>query len=202
MLTRPMQALCVRVTLIALLAPAIAGAASDAHAAPADGREIAVQVTRYGEMIIVDVDAYVQATPREAWDVLTDYDHMAQFVSNLESSSILSRSGNTLQVVQKGKASRGPLTFAFDNVREILLSPYHEIRSRLLSGNLKASDFITRVVDEGSNVRILNHGEFIADVWVPPVIGPAMIKAETKKQFGELTTEILRRKAQAHANRP
>jgi hypothetical protein len=30
-------------------------------------------------------------------------------------------------------------------------------------------------------------------MWVPPLIGPAMIEAETRKQFGEIRTEILRR---------
>jgi len=33
------------------------------------------------------------------------------------------------------------------------------------------------------------------DMWVPPFIGPAMIEAETKKQFGEIRAEILRRNA-------
>jgi hypothetical protein len=97
--------------------------------------------------------------------------------------------------MQRGKASRGPLTFTFENVREIVLTPYREIRSRLISGDLEASEFTTRVVDHGASAQIINHGEFIPKVWVPPVIGPAVIQAETRKQFQELRMEILRRKA-------
>jgi hypothetical protein len=44
---------------------------------PAD---IAVAAHRDGEAIVVDVSLVVQASPLEAWDVLTDYDHMARFV--------------------------------------------------------------------------------------------------------------------------
>jgi hypothetical protein len=32
-------------------------------------------------------------------------------------------------------------------------------------------------------------------MWVPPYVGPAVIEAETQKQFGEIRTEILRRSA-------
>jgi hypothetical protein len=39
----------------------------------------------------------------------------------------------------------------------------------------------------------VNHGEFITDVWVPPVIGPGFIQAETRKQYDEMRREILRR---------
>jgi hypothetical protein len=35
----------------------------------------------------------------------------------------------------------------------------------------------------------------VPDVWVPPLIGPSVIEAETRKQFDEVRTEILRRSA-------
>jgi hypothetical protein len=34
-------------------------------------------------------------------------------------------------------------------------------------------------------------------MWVPPIIGPVLIEAETQKQFGEIRREILRRNALA-----
>ena len=68
------------------------------------------------------------------------------FLSNLEYSGVEDTAGNVLRVRQKGKATRGPLTLTFDIVREMELLPYSEIRSRLISGDLKASDFVTRIV--------------------------------------------------------
>jgi uncharacterized protein YndB with AHSA1/START domain len=110
-------------------------------------QDIVVHVQKDGQIIMVDVDCPVDAPRSIVWEVLTDYDHMAQFVSNLEYSGVDDRVDNVLRVHQKGKASRGPLTLKFDNVREIELVPDHEIRSRLISGDLKASDFTTRIVE-------------------------------------------------------
>ncbi len=176
-------------------------AASLSHAAPQDSRDILVHVEKKGEWVIVDVDFPVDATVLEAWNVMTDYDNMSKFVTNLLSSKIIGRDGNTLNVEQKGKASRGPLTISFENVREIILTPPHEVHSRLVSGDLKASEFTTRVIDRGAFTQITNHGEFIPNIWVPPLIGPALIEAETRKQFQELRVEILRRKVETAAGR-
>lgn len=164
-----------------------------ARPAPTDNADIAVHVTKDGPTINVDVDCPVAAPVAVVWGVLVDYDHMAQFISNLETSIVRERNGNRLNVYQKGKARRGPVTFTFENVREIQLVPDREIRSRLISGDLKSSEFTTRIVDEGGGLHIINSGRYTPKIWVPPLIGPALLEAETRKQFGEIRAEILRR---------
>jgi hypothetical protein len=159
-----------------------------------DGSDIVVHVKENGATIIVDVEMVVRASPLAAWDVLTDYDHMAQFVNNVQASKITDRKGNTLVVAQKSGTSFGLLKFEFDNVREVELIPHSEIRSKLISGDMKASAFTTRILsDGGGGARVLNHGEFIPTMWVPPVIGTAFLEVETRRQFHELRTEIMRR---------
>ena len=158
-------------------------------------QDIVVRVLKDGQNITVDVDCPVDAPWSLVWEVLTDYDHMAEFVSNLEFSGVKHAEGNLLRVHQKGKASRGPLTLTFDNVREIELVPSSEIRSRLISGDMKASDFVTRIAEVAGRVHIVNSGNYTPNMWVPPIIGPVLIEAETQKQFGEIRSEILRRKA-------
>jgi hypothetical protein len=155
--------------------------------------DISVHVEKAGDRVLVRVSLLVETSPERAWSVLTDYDHMSRFVSNVHSSTVLSRSGNTLEVAQKGKASRGPLSISFDNVREVVLVPGREIRSRMIRGDLKSSEFTTRIAPEGSGTRVVNEGEFIPDRWVPPFVGPALIEAETRKQWQELREEMLRR---------
>jgi hypothetical protein len=155
--------------------------------------DIEVHVKKDGPEVAVDVICPVKASVAVTWEVLTDYDHMSEFLSNIQSSSVQARDGHTLQVYQKGKATRGPLSISFENLREVVLVPFQEIRSRLISGDMKASAFTTRVVDGGTLVHIINSGRYTPKIWVPPVIGPALIEAETRKHFGELRTEILRR---------
>jgi carbon monoxide dehydrogenase subunit G len=108
-------------------------------ATAADG--VVVDVRKEGAEVAVDVDCPVDAPREVVWDVLTDYDHMAQFISNLDYSGIDARTDNVLRVHQKGKVSRGILSLSFDNVREIELLPRREIRSHMISGDMKASAF-------------------------------------------------------------
>ena len=168
-----------------------------------DASDIVVHVKKNGEIIIVDVEMKVQASPLATWDVLTDYDHMAQFVTNVESSKINDRKGNTLVVAQKSGTAFGLLKFSFDNVREVELVPHSEIRSNLISGDMKASAFTTRIMSDGRGVtRVTNHGEFVPTMWVPPVIGTAFLEAETRRQFHELRNEIMRRTTAPKAATP
>jgi hypothetical protein len=183
------------IALAALALGALPATGLQAAGSLAVDQDIQVHVKKDGAEIAVDVDVPVNASLAVAWEVLTDYDHMTEFITNLQSSNVQARDGQTLQVYQKGKAERGLLSITFENVREVQLIPYQEIRSRLISGDLKASQFTTRVVDDGTLIHIINSGRYTPKIWVPPIIGPALIEAETRKQFGEIRGEILRRNA-------
>jgi hypothetical protein len=135
----------------------------------------------------------VRAPHLVVWEVMTDYDNMASFLSTLRYSGVRARVDNVLTVHQIGKAGTGPFSLAFDNVREIELLPYAEIRSRLISGDFKSSSFTTRLVDAGDIVHILNTGRYTPSFWVPPLIGPAVVEGQIRKQYGEFRSEILRR---------
>jgi hypothetical protein len=154
---------------------------------------IEVRVEKRGPEVIVDVEATVAAGAAHAWAVLTDYDHMAEFVSTLKSSSVISRRGNALEVAQTGEAKRAFLHFTFSSVRAVELVPHKEIRSRLISGDFKSYVFTTRIVDQGATTLIEHHGEYVPNTWVPPGIGPTLIRDETMKQYGELIAEMLKR---------
>jgi carbon monoxide dehydrogenase subunit G len=176
-----------------LFAIALAMVPAAAHADPPDSGDIAVAIRRDGDAIEVAVELLVKATPQEAWNVLIDYDHMAEFVSNVAMSRIVRRAGEKLEVAQTSRLSFGPLEFKFDNVREIELVPLQEIRSKVVDGDMKASAFTTRFAAEGNATRITNRGRFLPGRWIPPLIGTAVLEAETRKQFAEFRAEILRR---------
>jgi hypothetical protein len=86
-------------------------------------------------------------------------------------------------------------------VREIEFVPFVEIRSKLIRGDMKASAFTTNLAAEGNATRITNHGRFIPGQWIPPLIGTAVLEAETRKQFAEFRAEILRRKQPGEQSR-
>jgi Polyketide cyclase / dehydrase and lipid transport len=176
------------------LAWLLVGLAGASTAQPID-----VSVRTLGPKVVVDVTAHVVATREVVWAVVTDYDHMAEFMTTLKSSTVVSRQGNLLEVAQTGEAKRGFLHFSFSTVRAVELTPAREIRSYLIKGDFKSYEFTTRL-DDGApgGIAIVHHGEYVPTTWVPPVIGPAMIESETRKQYTQLIVEILRRQAGEH----
>lgn len=163
----------------------------------AAAQDIAVRVERRGETVVVDVEAHVAAPLTEAWAVFTDYENMAGFISNLTASKVLSRTERSLEVMQSGRTHVGFLSFGFEAVRAVELVPMREIRSSLVSGDFKAYDSITSLASTANGTEIRHHGEYVPKRWLPPLIGPAVIERETKKQYQEFAAEIERRSAAA-----
>jgi hypothetical protein len=175
-------------TRVAAMFSTLAMIAGEAFAQPVD-----VTVHMQGERVTIDVTAQVAASHAVAWSVLTDYDHMADYVSTLKSSKILSRKANELEVAQTGEAHRAFLHFSFSTVEFIGES---EIHSHLIRGDSKSYEFTTRLIDgTGDTLRIVHHGEYVPKRWVPPIVGPAMIETETRKQYADLLAEMSRRQA-------
>ena len=185
-----------------LIALALVGLFAFHANADADAdRSVDVSVRMQGDEVIVDVNCHVRATPQEAWAVMTDYDHATEFISKLEKSVILSRTGDTLLVSQKGRMGYGPFSVPIETVTEIRLTPYERMQPRLASGNMKKNDGTTRLIPDATGTRIVYHLESIPETWVPPIIGRAIVEFETRARFGQLLDEILRRKVLAEAKR-
>lgn len=156
-------------------------------------QEMTVKVERRGDAVVLDVEVQVPASVAGTWDVLTDYDHMTAFMPNLKASAVVARKGNTLEVAQTGEAKFGFMSFSFSSLRAVELSPMREIRTRLISGDFKSFDSTTRLLDQGAGTLLVYHGEYVTKNWVPPIIGTSTMEAETRKQYGQLVAETIRR---------
>jgi hypothetical protein len=181
-----------RIFLLFLLGLSLSAATVIATPLPDDDAEVKVQIN--GEVVIVDLELVVIATRQQAWAVLTDFDHMSGFVSNLQESKVLSTSGTTQKIFQRGTANFGPINFPFESTREMLLTPFDKIQSHMISGNMRKMEGTTRLMDEGGRTRIIFHTESIPGYWIPPLAGKIFIEHETREQFLELRNEILKRK--------
>jgi Polyketide cyclase / dehydrase and lipid transport len=165
------------------------------------GEAIDLGVRIQDEEVFVDVSFHVRATRQEAWAVMTDYDHATAFISKLEKSVILSRTDDTLLVSQKGTMGFGPFSLTIETVTEVRLTPYEKMQGRMVSGNMKKNESTTRLIADASGTRIVYHLESIPEVWMPPIIGRALVEFETRARFRQLRDEILRRKALSEAAR-
>ena len=165
-----------------------------AFADPQQEETIEVKVQVIGENVIVDLSLVVPATRQEVWAVLTDFDHMASFISNLKESRVLSTLADTTKVFQRGSAKYGPISFPFESTREMRLDPFDKIQSHMVSGNMRKMEGTTQLIDEGAQTRIIYHTDSIPGVWIPPLIGKTFIEHEVREQFREIRGEIIKRK--------
>lgn len=159
--------------------------------------EVEVQIT--GDNVTIDLSLVVPATRQQVWAVLTDFEHMPSFVSNLKESKVIGTSGSVLKIYQRGSASYSLINFPFDSTREIQLTPLDKIQSHLISGNMLKMEGTTRLVEKGGNTMIIYHADAIPGHWLPPIAGRSFIEHETRAQFIQMRDEILRRKSSAVA---
>ena len=156
--------------------------------------DIDVQVRKERSAYEVKLEFTVPATVEQTWNVLADYEHMAQILSSMDSSRVVSRDGNRLTVAQTSHGKVGPLHVSVDGIREITLTPFSEIRSHQIRGDLKASDFTTSLRAEGSATRVTVSGRLVAGAWGSWALGAETVAAHTRRQYQELRNEIVRRK--------
>jgi len=157
--------------------------------------EIQVSVEKVGKVNTVDASVFVPASPQQTWSVLTDWDNFAKFMTNVKSSRIIARTGNTIQVKQTVRAKVWPFSFDIEFEREVELFPYERMQFRLLAGDFEKMEGTVRLIADPAGTRILSHVESIPRFWIPPLIGPILIEQETRDQFQQIIDEVARRVA-------
>ena len=162
-----------------------------AVAAAAD--DLYVDVDRNGRTFAVRAEATVAAPVSMVWEVLTDYDNLARFIPGLSVSSVNRRSGNRVQVEQKGEARFLFFSYPIEVVLEVLESPSSSISSRAVGGNLRRMSGRYDLKSTGGGSLLRYSGELEPDFGLPPVVGTLAVRAMVEAQFGAMVAEIERR---------
>ncbi len=155
---------------------------------------INVAIEKRGDAFIVDTTVDFAVPLPTAWDVLTDFNNMVGILSNLTSSKITGRKGNTLIVEQEGKARYGIFSYSFASEREIRLEPMKRILARQLSGNAKRFASELELSQTGNGTQAHYHAEVTPDSGFARSFGGPFIKHEIEEQFTSMGAEMLRRK--------
>ena len=166
-------------------------------AQPATAQEISMRAERQGEFVVVSATVELQVEQRLAWDVLADYDHLAEFIPDMQSSRVLARNADGVIVEQKGEI--GFLIFRQPVDVRLVVSefPPQRIVARAISGNLKEMEARYELESSSAGVKISYFGRFIPDFLLPPVFGTALVYNSLAKQFRAMVAEIQRRDALA-----
>ena len=137
-----------------------------------------------------------------AFEVLTDFEHMAGFVPNLSASRVLARNGGMYRVSQQGKAEYGPFSYAFESVREVDARLEGRLLSRGISGSTRHFRSELAITPQGAACRLDYRVEMTPDEGLlPGAFGVPFVRHELAEQFLALAHEMERRQALQGAGR-
>lgn len=155
--------------------------------------EVAVSVNQAGEAFVVDVALDVAVPLATAWEVMTDFDHMTTFLSNLTASRIVKRDGQTLTVRQEGVAKYGLFSYAFESEREIHLESLKHILVKQLSGTAKHFGSDARLNSTTRGTHVEYRAEIVPDSALARMFGAPIVRREVTEQFRAMAAEMLKR---------
>ena len=161
-------------------------------------QELSIETSGQNGVITVSASATLRVQLSTAWSVITDYDHLAEFIPYMSSSRVVQRNGEQLVVEQAGA-----ITFLFlQQPIEVRLAvtewPQQRITARAVGGNLKEMNgsYTLEALPSGE-VRLSYSASLQPDFAVPPVLGTLVVRNVLARQFTAMVDEILRRDAQA-----
>jgi len=132
---RPDRSAFLFATLFALLVVVVTDEAAAESLAPTQ-----VDVQLDGETYVVRARAHLAADQRVAWEALTDYEHLGEFVPGVTRSLVLWRRGDELALEQEGVFS----VFFFDLPVRVRLAvqhtPYSSVVARLAPGSVMGGE--------------------------------------------------------------
>ncbi len=183
----------------AVLIAAFALAAAQVLPRHAGAQEFDIAIERRGEYITVNASVRMQVDARAAWEVLTDYDHLAQFIPDMKSSRVVSRSGDRVLVEQKGEFGFFFYSQPVDVMLEVLEQAPHRIDARRIAGNIRELETRYELQTSDAGLRFDYTGRFIPAFSLPPLIGMPIVRRIVERRFRAMVDEIVRRDALARS---
>lgn len=148
------------------------------------------------DCVRVDVRLQLDAPIETVWQVITDYQNAARFISNLKSSSEIPLGLNQVQIEQIGKVGWAAMHLEIKTIYKVNLFPLDKkIVSVAIGGDLKTVSMTTHLKSNQSGGTLLEYS-MVTDPgpWAPLSIAEGIVTRQARQSFADLTSEILRRK--------
>jgi carbon monoxide dehydrogenase subunit G len=164
----------------------------------ATAQQVSIETSGQGDLVTVTASAEMQVDLHTAWSVISDYDHLAEFIPDLRRSRVVQRDGDRLLVEQTGAFSFLFFRQPVDVKLAVIESPPRRIVARAVGGNFKEMEGRYELENlPAGGVRLSYAGRLIPEFPVPPIIGRMVVRRVLAKQFTAMVNEIVRRDASA-----
>ncbi len=157
------------------------------------GESLRTEVTPAGSAVQIESRIEVPAPNEVCYAVLADFDHLSEFIPDMQSSRVVSAPGEPIRLRQVGRAVAGFFTFAFDVTLAVSVDPPRQITFSRLEGNLRQMHGRWHISGAEAGCRIEYQAVIEPAFWVPPLIGPVLMRRQIEAQIDGLVSEINRR---------
>jgi hypothetical protein len=173
---------------LALVACALAAGAA------AESPVRSIDVAYDGDTYIVKAQMFAPVSQAIAWDVLTDFSHMAGWVPNVVESTIVKPGDRQMTIEQRGNAKFGGLSIPYTSLREIVLNPQVTILSTQVKGSMKRQKSLMTLSADGDGTRLQYQLELVPSFFAATVLSQDFLKHEIEEQFTAIVGEMVKRK--------
>lgn len=156
------------------------------------GDDRVVASTRQGDAIEIRASARLSVDRDTAWRVLTDYGRYVEFIPDLRSSRVTSRSGATVVVEQEGDATFGPFRIPLEITFRIEERRPQQLESRAVAGSLRSLESHYTLLPEKDGTRLVYVGVVRPGFPFAAWFAQSAIEANVRRQFIALADEIER----------
>ena len=169
--------------------------------ATADATPATLSVSQSGREILVFATAQVAADNGTAWDVLTGYDRLPNFIPDMSASRTLEREGSNALVLQSGRAGLGPFKQEFSLTLAVHEVWQQSVTARAVAGDFRRFESSYQLSTDGMGHTRIEYSAVIEPIaGIPPLVGLPVMRSAIRAQFEALLDEIDRR-AQPRAGR-
>jgi carbon monoxide dehydrogenase subunit G len=182
------------VSLVAWSRALLAAAGFAAGIAAAQSPIKSLDVQYDGETYVATVVMFAPVGQAVAWEVLTDFDHMANWIPNVKESAIVKRDDRAMTIEQRGIAKFGGLSFPYTTVREIVATPQTTIKSTQVKGSMKKLQSMMTLAPEADGTRMQYRLEMVPNLIAGSVLSKDFVRGEIEDQFTAIVGEMQKRK--------
>lgn len=163
--------------------------------------EVKVDAHKDADLVKIDAEFSVAVSKEQAWQVMVDFEHMPQFLPQLQSSHILSKNGDHLRVAQVISVPLSLFNYHYESMRDIDLKPHSEIRVASVGGSEVYKSIAQLKVSAGQTV-ISYHAEWQPESGLLAGFALDTMRSQIRQQFMAMQQEMLKRQQQAAAPSP
>lgn len=185
-----------RIFFLAMLVFSLSALADDS-VAPASAPGLNLKVERVdgddgGKVYRIASSGEVAASPATVWRILTDYNHMADYVPDLKSARVVSRTGDTVILEQHGAARLLFFSRDIHIVVQVHEQSPNKIDVNLLDGDMKVyrCSWELDPVAATGGTRLLYRATIEPKFYVPGMVGTTLVRKDIAKMMSAVLTRL------------